>query len=133
LPAGTLVRVPLGQRDSLGLVWPSLPPDAGPANPDRVLKPIAQVLEGIAPLSAKWLKLVDFAAHYYQRSVGEFALACLPPQLRELSAEQLARKLKKRSKAEKPDAAASQQTPEPTPEQAQVLARMASASAPRRA
>jgi len=130
LPAGTLVRVPLGQRDSLGLVWPSLPPDAGPANPDRVLKPIAQVLEGIAPLSANWLKLVDFAAHYYQRSVGEFALACLPPQLRELSAEQLARKLKKRGKAEKPDAAASQQTPEPTPEQAQVLARMASELGP---
>jgi primosomal protein N' len=28
--------------------------------------------------------LIDFAARYYQRALGEVALAALPPQLREL-------------------------------------------------
>jgi primosomal protein N' (replication factor Y) len=45
--------------------------------------------------------LTGFAARYYQRSLGEVALAALPPQLRELSAEQLARKLKRLDKLEK--------------------------------
>ncbi len=128
LPAGSLVRVPLGQRHSLGLVWHA--PQA-PAPAAMALKPIEQVLEGIAPLSADWLKLVDFAAHYYQRSLGEFALACLPPQLRDLSQEQLARKLKKRNKIkglQAPNDGLSQ--PVLTPEQAQVLERMAQEAGP---
>ncbi len=70
---GCLVRVPLGQRDTLGLVWhqaPEQPPTSSPT-----LKTIHSVLHGIPPLSANWLKLIDFAAHYYQRSAGEFAMA----------------------------------------------------------
>ena len=128
LAPGSLVRVPLGQRHSLGLVWHA---PQTPAHVAMALKPIEQVLEGVAPLSAHWLKLVDFAAHYYQRSLGEFALACLPPQLRDLSNEQLARKLKKRSKIkalETPTDGPSQ--PVLTPEQAQVLGRMASQAGP---
>ena len=128
LAPGSLVRVPLGQRHSLGLVWHA---PVAPAPDGMALKPVEQVLEGIAPLSAHWLKLVDFAAHYYQRSLGEFALACLPPQLRDLSKEQLARKLKKRSKIkalETPTDGPSQ--PELTPEQAQVLDRMATQAGP---
>ena len=131
LPPGSLVRVPLGARDSLGLVWPKDETDAAsPAAPERVLKPIAQVLDGIPPLSAHWLQLVDFAAHYYQRSVGEFALACLPPQLREVSAEQLTRKLKKRSIAPDADAGSAQRPPELTPEQNTVLAHLATDAGP---
>jgi primosomal protein N' (replication factor Y) len=131
LAPGSLVRVPLGARDSLGLVWPSAKADAASSPPpERVLKPIAQVLDGIAPLSAHWLQLVDFAAHYYQRSVGEFALACLPPQLREVSAEQLARKIKKHNKINDLGISPAQTPPTLTAEQATALARLATDPGP---
>ena len=93
LTAGTLVRVPLGQREVLGVVWGSLP-DAGGLRVSQT-RNIAGVLEGLAPLPATWRALVAFTAGYYQRSMGEVALAALPPQLRELSALQLARRLKR--------------------------------------
>ncbi|CAN1544280.1 PriA Primosomal protein N' (replication factor Y) - superfamily II helicase [Burkholderiaceae bacterium] len=131
LPPGSLVRVPLGARDSLGLVWPRAEAGAAnPAPPERVLKPIAQVLDVIPPLLAHWLQLVDFAAHYYQRSVGEFALACLPPQLREVSAEQLARKLKKHNKINDLDISQTKTPPVLTTEQATALARLDSDPGP---
>ncbi len=107
LQPGTLVRVPLGNRETLGVVWPDedaipppnalaqLGPDTGaPAAIDPArLRPIAGVLVGIAPLSKAWQQLVSFAARYYQRSEGEVALAALPPQLRDISALQLAKRL----------------------------------------
>ena len=92
LPAGTLVRVPLGQREVLGLVWDS---DGTPAPPERSLRPVAAVLDGIAPLGAPWRRLVAFAARYYQRSLGEVALSALPPQLRTLGPAQVARRLRR--------------------------------------
>ena len=94
LAPGTLVRVPLGKRELLGLVWDGQSEDhAQSALTD--IRPIAGVLEGIAPLSSNWRRLVDFAANYYQRGIGEVALAALPPQLRDLSAVQIARRLKR--------------------------------------
>jgi primosomal protein N' (replication factor Y) len=87
-----LVRVPLGRRETLGIVWPNGDEVAGVD-----MKPIAGVLDGIAPLSARWQQLVAFAANYYQRAIGEIALAALPPQLRDLDATQLARRLKRQS------------------------------------
>ncbi|MCF8153447.1 MAG: primosomal protein N', partial [Rhodoferax sp.] len=51
--------------------------------------------EAVPPLNASWRSLVAFTAGYYQRSLGEVALAALPPQLRELTAVQLARRLKR--------------------------------------
>jgi primosomal protein N' (replication factor Y) len=146
---GTLVRVPLGKREVLGVVWEVLPDsgelteaqtvaptlftacntrglagrgsrDASPlspvqpcssrlgaagSSPSGAVSPwggpavqtrhIASVLDGLAPLSATWRKLVTFTAGYYQRSLGEVALAALPPQLRDLSTLQLARRLKR--------------------------------------
>lgn len=92
LPPGTLVRVPLGPREVLGVVWDDRA--AAPAG-ERVLRPVAGVLDGIAPLDAHWRRLVAFAARYYQRSLGEIALAALPPQLRDLGPEQLARRLRR--------------------------------------
>ena len=93
LPAGTLVRVPLGQRSVLGVVWDSgphtQPPPAG-VQPKAIL----QAWNNVPPLDATWRKLVAFTARYYQRSLGEVALAALPPQLRELDEVQLARRLK---------------------------------------
>jgi primosomal protein N' (replication factor Y) (superfamily II helicase) len=100
LAPGTLVRVPLGKRETLGVVWAI---DAIGAQDDArtldgaKLRAVTGVLTGIAPLSPNWRALVDFAAHYYQRSSGEVALAALPPQLRDLDATQLARRLKRQA------------------------------------
>jgi primosomal protein N' (replication factor Y) (superfamily II helicase) len=104
LAAGSLVRVPLGQREVLGVVWG--PADA-PATPEleKRTKGIICHLDGIQPLSTPWRALVEFAARYYQRSMGEVALAALPPQLREVDASQLAarqqRQANKQAKAAK--------------------------------
>ncbi|RZJ25755.1 MAG: primosomal protein N' [Haliea sp.] len=93
LASGTLVRVPLGKREVLGVVWEALP-DSGDLPPAQA-RAVLGALDGLAPLSATWRRLVAFTASYYQRSIGEVALAALPPQLRELSAVQLARRLKR--------------------------------------
>ncbi|ABE46157.1 replication restart helicase PriA [Polaromonas sp. JS666] len=90
---GALVRVPLGKREVLGVVWNLLPDSGG--LPEKQIRSIAGALDGLAPLATTWRKLVAFTAGYYQRSLGEVALAALPPQLRELSAVQLARRLKR--------------------------------------
>jgi len=93
LAPGTLVRVPLGKRDVLGVVWESAADSGGLL--EMQTKNIAGVLDGLAPLNANWRALVSFTASYYQRSLGEVALAALPPQLRELTGVQLARRLKR--------------------------------------
>ena len=92
LAPGQLVRVPLGRREVLGVVWETLP-DSGSLAPEHA-KTVLGALDGLPPLNATWRRLVAFTAGYYQRSLGEVALAALPPQLRELTAVQLARRLK---------------------------------------
>jgi primosomal protein N' (replication factor Y) (superfamily II helicase) len=116
LAPGALVRVPLGRREVCGVVWDA---PAEPAATPAELKAVAGPLEGLPPLSAAWRELVGFAAGYYQRGLGEVALAALPPQLRELDAVQLARRLKRSSV----DAALPEDSrrPELTSEQAQAL------------
>jgi len=74
LAAGTLVRVPLGKRDVPGIVW-----HAGGTADGIELRPVRQALTALPPLSDAWRQLVAFAAGYYQRSLGELALAVLPP------------------------------------------------------
>ncbi|QNK74172.1 primosomal protein N' [Variovorax sp. PAMC28562] len=91
LVAGTLVRVPFGSREVLGVVWGEALPD-----PQLTLKPVGAALDALAPLGDAWRDLVAFSARYYQRSLGEVALAALPPQLRDLSTAQLARRLKRK-------------------------------------
>ena len=105
LVPGTLVRVPLGQREVLGVVW------AGTAEVPEgtTLRAVAGVLEAIAPLDAHWRRLVAFAARYYQRSLGEVALAALPPQLRDLDTAQLARRLRRPASPKAAAAAAATQ------------------------
>ena len=112
--AGTLVRVPLGRREVLGVAWQSyvLPPSEAAS-----LKPIAAVLDDLPPLGSAWRDLVAFAGRYYRRSLGEIALSTLPPQLRDLSGVQLARRLK-RQRGPSPAPAEAPATPaEATPEQ----------------
>ncbi|MBI5718579.1 MAG: primosomal protein N' [Burkholderiales bacterium] len=141
LAPGTLVRVPLGRREVAGIVWDRPPAlagagaevaaaDATPAQaaaspatqtPTPTLKPVKAALDAMPPLSASWRALIDFAAGYYQRGVGELALAVLPPQLRQIDDTQLARRLRRleRPAPPAPPAVAAPSTspapPEPEP------------------
>jgi len=128
LAPGTMVRVPLGRRELLGIVWHS---EAAPAPPpqDVAEKPIVGALEGMPPLGEAWRRLVTFAASYYQRSLGELALSVLPPQLRELSSTQLQRRLK-RAPGDEGGTAVHTQGPQLTAEQASALARIAQEAGP---
>ncbi|MDO9235458.1 MAG: primosomal protein N' [Aquabacterium sp.] len=100
LPAGTLVRVPLGKRVVTGVVWtgagePMLAASVAASD----LKAVIEVLDGLPPMPLAWRQLVKFASAYYQRSLGEMALMVLPPELRQLDATQWARRLKRLDKA----------------------------------
>ena len=120
LQAGQLVRVPLGKREVLGVVWQMEVPE--PDLPTAAIREVGAVLEGLVPLDARWRQLMAFAAQYYQRSLGEMALSALPPQLRDLDSTQLARRLKKLGTAE---AIPWGQSPEPSTQQAQALQQIA--------
>jgi primosomal protein N' (replication factor Y) (superfamily II helicase) len=102
LPVGTLVRVPLGRRTVPGIVWPTPPAVAAP---DAALRDLTEAFTGLPPLPPPWLQLVEFAASYYQRGVGEVALSVLPPELRKLGAAQVGKRVARLLKA----------PPEPTP------------------
>ncbi|MDQ7743803.1 replication restart helicase PriA [Hydrogenophaga pseudoflava] len=132
LAPGTLVRVPLGAREVLGVVWDG--PDEPPPGLDPALaKSVIGVLEGLPPLSVTWQQLVTFSARYYQRSLGEVALAALPPQLRELDAAQLARRLKRRAKTVAPaggNGGLANAAPPSSEEQAAVLTALPTATEP---
>lgn len=127
LPPGMLVRVPLGKRETLGIVWDAATQDQAEVESSR-LRPIASALDALAPLTPAWRRLVDFAASYYQRAAGEIALAALPPQLRELSSEQLARRLKRTAAAA--GVAPADSMPALTPEQNTVLAQIEAQAGP---
>ncbi len=123
---GQLVRVPFGKREVLGVVW-AVHAAAPTDMPESAVRDVTGVLEGLAPLDTAWRQLVQFSAQYYQRSLGEVALSALPPQLRDLSNDQLARRLKKQNTER-----AVQTTPGPalSEEQSAVLAQMASGTGP---
>ncbi len=124
--AGQLVRVPLGKREVLGVVWAIS--DQAPAEISAdSLREVTGVLDGLNPLDGAWRQLVQFSAQYYQRSLGEVALSALPPQLRELSNEQLARRLKKQNTER---AVCTSPGPSLSDEQNAVLTQMASGTGP---
>jgi len=79
---GTLVSVPFGRRDVVGLVCEVTAHSEVPA--DR-LRSVNSVCTACPPLSAEWLALAAFAADYYQRGLGEVALPALPQALRDAS------------------------------------------------
>ena len=97
LPLGAVVRVPLGKREVTGIVWSA--PNGSDIATDA-LRPVSQVLTGLAPLPSDWMALVEFGARYYQRGVGEVALSVLPPELRKLDDTQLGRRLKRLRKVD---------------------------------
>ena len=124
---GQLVRVPLGKREVMGVVW-RVRSEAPEGMAPSALKDISAVLDGIGPLDGLWLKLVQFSAQYYQRSLGEVALSALPPQLRDLNPTQLARRLKKLPDPAGPVQAAA--GPALSAQQAEVLQHMAAHAGP---
>ena len=128
LTPGTLLRVPLGRREVLGVAWDTRSGEDS-AVPDGVtLREVAAVFDALPPLPAAWRELVDFAASYYQRSPGEVALAVLPPELRTLSATQLERRLTRlRAKLLTPSGEQGA-LPAPSAEQAQVLQALAASA-----
>jgi primosomal protein N' (replication factor Y) len=127
--AGHLVRVPFGRREVLGVVW-KVHAEAPAHLAANTVRNVSAVVEGVSPLSAHWLQLVQFAAQYYQRSLGEVAMAALPPQLRDLTPVQLARRLKKNSASAEAMKAALQSPWDLSEQQTQVLAHMAAAPGP---
>jgi primosomal protein N' (replication factor Y) len=90
LAPGTLLRVPLARREVPGLVWDTAPQ---PVPEGNELREVLEVFDALPPLPAEWRALVDFAAAYYQRSVGELAMAVLPPELRKMDSAALARRI----------------------------------------
>jgi primosomal protein N' (replication factor Y) len=116
LPAGTLVRVPLGKREVTGVVWdeaPSGTPPTAADAPPLELRAVREVFDTLPPMGAAWRALVVFAAGYYQRALGELALAVLPPELRRIDGMALARRLTRlRAKAGGGAAPAPQVAPE---------------------
>ncbi|CAD5375099.1 Primosomal protein N' [Rubrivivax sp. A210] len=131
LSPGTLINVPLGRRETLGIVWDA---SAEPPAEGLALRPVGAALASLPPLDAGWRALVGFAAAYYQRSVGELALAVLPPDLRKMDDTRLARRI---ARLRKPALAAEAEhaaptRPELSPEQQaalQALAAMTDGSA----
>jgi primosomal protein N' (replication factor Y) (superfamily II helicase) len=130
LSPGQLVRVPLGRREVLGVVWASEELVEAEA-----LKPISTLLP-LPPLDAAWRALVQFAASYYQRGLGEFAVAALPSGLQQATPVQLQRRLARPLAKAKPRAqqeAAAESPPLSAAQQAAVAAVVAQLDAPGRA
>ena len=129
---GQLVRVPLGAREVLGIAAEASatpPEDLAPAQ----IKSVSEVWSALPPLSGDWRALMRFGARYYQRSVSEFALAALPPALRSLNAEQLARRLRRQQATAgtpKHDAGPHHPAQTLTPAQSAALARIRRADRP---
>ena len=96
-------------------------------------KPISAELDRLPPLAPAWRRLVAFSAAYYQRGIGELALAVLPPELRKLDNTQLERRLAKLARHVAAQAGtpppAAPVLPELSPEQQQVLAALSGLSA----
>ena len=80
---GQRVLVSFGRREMIGMVARiKVQPDIDAA----LVKPVKRVLDDLPPMPADWLRLVCFAAKYYQRPLGEVMLPALPAPLRKVSA-----------------------------------------------
>ncbi len=126
LTPGSLVRVPLGSRETLGIAWDTPPADLDPAS----LRPVGAVLDGVAPLNTAWRRLVQFSAGYYQRALGEVALAALPPQLRELDITQWKRRLRRAAQPAGDSVPPGPPPPAPTAEQTAALDALSAGGGP---
>jgi primosomal protein N' (replication factor Y) (superfamily II helicase) len=127
LSPGTMVRVPLGRREVTGIVWSANPAD----DPEEALRDVVEACDAIEPFSAAWRALVEFAASYYQRGLGEIALSVLPAELRRLGNAALAKRQARAKKlADVPSReAGAAAMPQLSPEQALACDRLGAAFA----
>ncbi|MGL4666916.1 MAG: DEAD/DEAH box helicase, partial [Saezia sp.] len=107
---GMIVRVPLGKKRVAGISWDSSQHNWAREDSTFELRAVDEVFEELAPLNAHWRELVNFAAGYYQRSLGEVALQALPPDLRKLDRLQLQRRLVRLDNKIKKQSSATQST-----------------------
>jgi primosomal protein N' (replication factor Y) len=75
---GTLVSVPFGRRQDVGLVCEVTAHSDVPADK---LRAVDALCDACPPLSAEWLALAAFAADYYQRGLGVAASIARPVAL----------------------------------------------------
>jgi primosomal protein N' (replication factor Y) (superfamily II helicase) len=78
---GAWVVVPWGKGRKLGIVFnvgepPELPPEK--------IRPISKIVEEAPVLPRSWIQLVEFAATYYHRGLGEVALNGIPKFFKQL-------------------------------------------------
>ena len=125
LPPGSPVQVPLGRRSVPGLVWDRR---LGDAAPQAQLRRVQAATPSLVPLGPAWMRLVEFCARYYQRSLGEVALSVLPPELRRLDDTQLARRLERLRQPAPLPASAPPALPPLTAEQAAALQALSDAA-----
>src|SRR5690606_6471368 len=72
---GQRVIVPFGRREMVGMV---VERPAAPAIEATQLRAVSQVLDDLPPMPDDWLRLMEFAARYYQRPLGEVIMPALP-------------------------------------------------------
>ncbi len=99
VPAGSLIRVPLGRREVAGIVWDADHDTDDATRAPAELRSLLAVFDALPPLLPAWRALVGFAAGYYQRSIGEVALGVLPPALRTAEPAALARRIERLHRA----------------------------------
>ncbi len=85
-PPGTRIRVPLGQREAVGILVATAKESALPVHR---LKPVARVLDTAPLLPPSLLELLNWAADYYHHPIGEVIAASLPAWLRQGRAAQM--------------------------------------------
>lgn len=79
---GARVAVSFGRQNLVGIISEKLAPDA-PLDPHIKLKSITELLDQHAILDANSLKLLNWAAKYYQFPLGEVLHSALPSLLRQ--------------------------------------------------
>lgn len=80
---GQRVIVPFGPRQLVGIVVAIVDQ---PAVAPEQCKDVLMVLDDLPPMPPEWMRLMDFAARYYQRPLGEVMMPALPPPLRKAAA-----------------------------------------------
>ena len=76
---GQRVVVPFGRRQMIGIVMERAA--ATDVAPERI-KPVTQLLQDSAPLSAQLLDLLRFCSDYYRYPIGPTVMSALPARLR---------------------------------------------------
>jgi len=79
---GLRVRVPFGRGERIGVILAVAEESDWPVDQ---LKPALEILRDLSPLPPEFIRLCEFASHYYQAPLGEVILQALPAGLKRLS------------------------------------------------